>query len=292
MLYDIRLSIRYDYGRPVTGGRHLLRVVPRTLPGQRVMVSSVHVSPFPDERDEGCDFFGNATTALGLRQPHSDLDVVMRARVEVKRPAAGLDISPSPDGLAAEIAGVHSLRADAPHHFRGPTARLPVVEAIASYANQSLSPGRSVRQVVEDLGRRIHGDFAYDPDATLVDTPIAEAFALKRGVCQDFAHIMIAACHSLGIPAGYVSGFIRTIPPPGKERLEGADAMHAWIRAWCGRESGWIEFDPTNNIPANDDHIVVAHGRDYLDATPFIGVLQAGGRHRTTQAVDVVAVSE
>ena len=293
MLYDVRLSINYDYGYPVASGRHLLRVTPPTLPGiQTVVAQALTVAPHPQERRDERDFFGNATTALGLTEPHHELDLVMRARVRVAREMIGLDMSPDLASLAQEIASVRSLGSDAPHHFRSQTPRLPFVAAIADYAKESTSPGCSVRASVEDLGRRIYRDFAYDPEATLVDTPIADAFAGKRGVCQDFAHIMIAGCHALGIPAGYVSGFIRTIPPEGQERLEGADAMHAWVRAWCGRESGWVEFDPTNDIWAGDDHIVVAYGRDYRDASPIIGVLQAGGKHATQQTVDVKPVGE
>lgn len=292
MLYDIRLTLRYDYGHPVAGGRHLLRVTPSTLPGvQRVIASSLSITPQPQERGDSHDFFANATTALGFSQPHDALEIVMRARIAVERSTAEFDMSPDLERLDDEIAAVRSLSPSSPHHFRSETARLPFVPDIAAYAGQSRAAGRSVRATVEDLGRRIYRDFAYDPDATRVDTPIAEAFALKRGVCQDFAHIMIAACHTLGIPAGYVSGFIRTIPPAGQERLEGADAMHAWMRAWCGREAGWVEFDPTNDMAASDDHIVVAYGRDYLDASPIIGVLQAGGRHATEQTVDVKPVS-
>lgn len=292
MLYDIRLVLSYHYGYPVAGGRHLLRVSPPTLPGiQRVIASSVSVTPRPQERGDASDFFENATTMLGFSQPHDALEIVMRARVAVERSADEFDMSPELDRLQSEIAANRCLAPSSPHHFRSQTARLPFVPDIAVYAAKSAAPGRSVRATVEDLNRRIFRDFAYDPDATLVDTPIAEAFAGKRGVCQDFAHIMIAACHTLGIPAGYVSGFIRTIPPEGQERLEGADAMHAWVRAWCGREAGWVEFDPTNDMAASNDHIVVAYGRDYRDASPIIGVLQAGGRHNTDQSVDVCPVT-
>ncbi len=123
-----------------------------------------------------------------------------------------------------------------------------------------------------------------------VDTTTAQAFALKRGVCQDFSHVMITALRSLGIPAGYVSGYLRTLPPPGKERLEGADAMHAWVRIWCGGLAGWVEYDPTNDIQAGTDHIVVGYGRDYADVAPVIGALKSYGRQQTLQAVDVIPV--
>ncbi len=132
---------------------------------------------------------------------------------------------------------------------------------------------------------------SYDPDATEVDTPMADAFMARHGVCQDFSHIMISGLRSLGIPAGYVSGFLRTMPPPGKPRLEGADAMHAWVRAWCGADAGWIEYDPTNAISAGQDHIVVARGRDYSDVSPIKGVLRASGRQHTDLSVDVIPLS-
>ena len=131
---------------------------------------------------------------------------------------------------------------------------------------------------------------SFDPEATTVDTPPAEAFARRHGVCQDFAQVMIACLRGIGIPAGYVSGFLRTNPPPGQPRLEGADAMHAWVRAWCGRQTGWIEFDPTNAIAAGIDHILVARGRDYGDVAPVKGVLRIAGDQKTEHAVDVIPV--
>jgi transglutaminase-like putative cysteine protease len=141
-----------------------------------------------------------------------------------------------------------------------------------------------------DFCLAIHRDFAYDRKATRVDTLATEAFALKRGVCQDFAHVMIAGLRGVGIPAGYVSGFLRTIPPKGKPRLEGADAMHAWVRAWCGQGAGWLEFDPTNAMAAGPDHIVIGYGRDYADISPIVGMLKTSGGHEATQSVDVVRV--
>ena len=148
----------------------------------------------------------------------------------------------------------------------------------------------SVREAADTLCRAIHSEFTYVPGATRVDTPPGEAFELRKGVCQDFTHVMIVALRSLDIPAGYVSGFLRTIPPPGKERLEGADAMHAWVRVWCGQATGWMEWDPTNDMMAGADHIRVAYGRDYSDVAPVIGILRIYGGHSTEQAVDVIPV--
>ena len=143
---------------------------------------------------------------------------------------------------------------------------------------------------VRSVGEALYEEMTYDSDATTVDTPPAEALANRRGVCQDFAQVMIAALRGVGVPAGYVSGFLRTRPPPGKPRLEGADAMHAWVRAWCGSETGWIEYDPTNGVVVGADHIEVARGRDYGDVSPVIGVLRISGAQTTEQAVDVLPV--
>ncbi|WP_043610701.1 transglutaminase family protein [Ensifer sp. ZNC0028] len=291
MLYDISLKITYDYEVPVSGGRHLVRVLPATLPGrQRLVVGSLSCHPVPAERTESIDFFANPFTSILFRNSHADLTIRMQARVQVEAQALTADFSPDLAGLPAELAACWSVDAEAPHHFAGPSPLLPEAAEIAAYARGTVTDGMTVRQIAVALCDRIHRDFTYDGEATTVNTTPAEAFKLKRGVCQDFAHVMIVALRSLGIPAGYVSGFLRTIPPPGKERLEGADAMHAWVRVWCGTTGGWLELDPTNNIPAGTDHIVVGHGRDYGDVAPVIGVLKSYGSQTTKQAVDVIPV--
>jgi len=293
MLYDIRLNLHYDYPSVVEGGRHHFRAMPLTLPRvQRVIAASLALAPRPTEQTSFTDFFGNAVTSIALREPHDDLDVTMKARVSVDRPAQPLDISPSVARLRDEIAGTLTLDSSSPHHFLSGSPHSPLVTGITDYARESLAGTGSVFELAMALCRRIHDDFDYEPEATNVRTLATEAFDLKAGVCQDFSHVMISALRGLGIPAGYVSGFIRTIPPPGKERLEGADAMHAWVRVWCGREAGWREFDPTNSMLASNDHIVVGYGRDYSDVAPIVGVLRTVGRHSTEQSVDVVPVSE
>jgi transglutaminase-like putative cysteine protease len=142
-----------------------------------------------------------------------------------------------------------------------------------------------------ELMGRVRRDFRYDPEATEVSTPIREAFAQRHGVCQDFAHIMIAGLRGLGLPAAYVSGYLRTIPPPGQPRLEGADATHAWVMIWCGPETGWIGLDPTNDLIVGDDHIITATGRDYADVSPLDGVLVGPGSQKLDVKVDVIPVS-
>ncbi|HLP70584.1 MAG TPA: transglutaminase family protein [Rhizobium sp.] len=289
MQYDLSLHMGYRYDVPASGSHHILRVLPLSLPGrQRLVAGAVTIEPKPDETTRFTDFFGHPATTIALRSPHQRLDIRMQARVIIDAQPIQVDFSPTLEGLAEELTALWSLDAGSPHHFLGPSPRLGDVAAIAGYARAGLDANRTVREIAEGLCARIHADFSYDPDATTVDTSPKDAFALKRGVCQDFAHVMIVALRSLGIPAGYVSGFLRTIPPPGQPRLEGADAMHAWVRVWCGKSTGWIELDPTNDIAAGSDHIVVAFGRDYSDVAPVIGVLKSYGGQQTIQAVDVI----
>ncbi|MFT4196365.1 MAG: transglutaminase family protein [Pseudomonas sp.] len=289
MHYRIRLRLQYDYAEPVADGRHLLRVLPRRLDGvQEVEQAQVLLDPQPDEVRGFEDFFGNRVTALFVRAPHRALDIDMQAQVKVERGPAELDLSPDLAGLRAELAEQRTLAPDSPWHCLPASARVPALPRIAAYAASSLRATATVVAAVRHLNARLRGDFAYDPDATEVDTPVAQAFDMRRGVCQDFSHIMIAGLRGLGIPAGYVSGLLRTIPPPGKPRLEGADASHAWVRVWCGRQMGWQEFDPTNGIPAGDDHITLGHGRDYGDVAPMTGVLRTTGKQEAKQMVDVL----
>ena len=290
MRYDIRLRLGYEYQGVVAEAHHLVRVAPRDLPGvQQVQGLRLRIDPAPSERDSFDDFFGNRVSSIALRTPHEAFAVEMRAQVRVDRGQQDvLDLSPDMAGLRAELAARRSLAPEAPWHFLPPSARAPLLARITTYAGESLREAGSVLGTVRHLGRRLHRDFAYDGEATDVDTPIAEAFDMRAGVCQDFSHIMIAGLRGLGIPAGYVSGFLRTIPPAGEERLEGADATHAWVRAWCGERMGWREFDPTNGIAAGDDHITIGYGRDYDDISPIAGVLKTRGAQRATQAVDVI----
>lgn len=293
MLYDVRLNLHYDYPFPVEGGRHHLRTMPLTLPGmQRVIAANIALSPKPSEQTAFSDFFGNAVTSIAFRKPHDTLDLTMKARISVTRPEPPLDISPTLEGLKSEIDATLTLDATSPHHFLAGSLHAPLEPAITTYARDSATSSRSVYELAFDLCKRIHADFDYEPDATNVRTLSPEAFRLKAGVCQDFSHVMISGLRGLGVPACYVSGFIRTIPPPGKERLEGADAMHAWVSVWCGREAGWREFDPTNAILAGNDHIVIGYGRDYADVAPIVGVLRTVGRHSSEQSVDVIPVAE
>lgn len=291
MLYDVRLELHYDYEGFVHGDRHLVRVAPASIPGvQRVIASSIAFDPEPDIQTNFTDFFGNLVTTIAYAGYHDRLDVRLSARVGVDDSAPPADLSPDLAALQRELGALWSLDGNSPHHFLAASPRVPLSRAITDYARRSLGRTTSVRAAAMDLCLAIHRDFAYDRKSTNVDTTPLEAFQLRRGVCQDFVHVMIAGLRGVGIPAAYVSGFLRTIPPRGKPRLEGADAMHAWVRAWCGQHAGWVEFDPTNAMLAGSDHITIGHGRDYSDISPIVGVLRTSGRHETKQSVDVVRV--
>ena len=291
MRYDIRLTITYEYGAPTERARTLVHLLPSDKAGRQVVSARLlTVDPLPWERRDGTDFFGNTTTALVFRDPVERIEYGLQASAERFVPPVALDFAPDLPGLKAEIAAVRTLDATSPHHYLGPSARVPVVRDISDFSARLVGAGMTVLQVVEAVGRALHTEMRFDPKATDVNTPIAEAFANRHGVCQDFSHVMIAALRSLGIPAGYVSGFLRTIPPPGQARLEGADAMHAWVTAWCGKELGWVEYDPTNDCHVGTDHITVAYGRDYSDVSPVKGVLRTSGGQTSKQAVDVLPV--
>jgi transglutaminase-like putative cysteine protease len=291
MKYDVRLDLEYAYQPPVAAGRHLVRVMPLTVAGvQRVVASSILFDPNPIERTDGRDFFGNAVVSIAYREPHARFKVGMNARVVVDPASSMLDVSPDLATLRRELNGVKSLAPDSPLHFTVASPRVALDDAITAYAGKSVAAAATASEVIGNLGERMHREFRFDSASTDVDTPPKRAFDMRRGVCQDFTHVMIAGLRGIGIPAGYVSGFLSTVPPAGKERLAGADAMHAWVRAWCGNETGWIGYDPTNGTVSGESHIAVAIGRDYGDVAPIAGVLRTAGRQKTSQSVDVVPV--
>ena len=286
MRYDIRLTIDYRYQAASDHVRNILRLLPSDGPGQRVTARLLTVTPPPDERRDGVDFFGNAVSEVIWHEPIDTITLRVRAQAERFAPG-GADLSPPLDGLAASLTGA-DLGPTSPQHFLAPSPRIAPQPAITAFARAALCPGQTVRAAVEAVGRALHGAMIYDPEATDVTTPPQEAFSARRGVCQDFAQIMIAGLRAIGVPAAYVSGFLRTYPPAGQPRLEGVDAMHAWVAAWCGPVQGWVEYDPTNAQWAGEDYITVATGRDYADVAPVKGAIRTAGGQESAQAVDVI----
>lgn len=291
MIYDLRHRTTFSYEDPVTYARCVLRLTPQTSAEQTTLRHSISVRPRPAQSTHGIGPFGEKTLTVILDRPHEELVIEAHSRVDVHVPPAGDPAdTPAWDEIRTRVFQSSDLSPTGPASYLYPTGRTPMIPAITDYARQSFQTGRPLMEAALDLTRRLHADFIYDPEATTVQTPAAEAFSARRGVCQDFAHIMICGLRGLGLPAAYVSGYLRTRPPPGKPRLEGADATHAWVNLWLGEARGWVGFDPTNAIVVQDDHIVLAMGRDYADVAPIDGIILDPGEQTLTVAVDVVPV--
>jgi transglutaminase-like putative cysteine protease len=292
MIYDVRQSTIYHYASPVAVASHVLRLTPIDRPHQRVHAAAVEVSPHPVERHERCDFFGNHMTSVVLSEPHDTLNVKVAARIAVEHgPAADPAATPPWEEVRAAAYRSSDLSPESPSHYLFPSRLVSLDPEIRDYAAISFTRGRPALEGAIDLMHRIKAEFAYEIGATTATTTPSMSFALRRGVCQDFSHIMISGMRSLGLPAAYVSGYLRTVQEPGEVRLEGADAMHAWVLAWCGESTGWVGLDPTNGILAGDDHVVLAIGRDYADVAPIDGVIFASGSQRIEVSVQVVPVA-
>jgi transglutaminase-like putative cysteine protease len=223
--------------------------------------------------------------------PHTELSIEATSTVEVTHDATPSVAGQEWEAVANEALSRRDLSAAAPAHFLFASPRVELSADVTRYVRDSFRQGRGILDASRELIRRIKGDFAFESEATEISTPLAQAFAERHGVCQDFAHIMIAGLRGLGLPAAYVSGYIRTIPPPGKNRLEGADATHAWVSVWCGSAIGWVGFDPTNAIEAANDHIALAIGRDFSDVSPVYGVFVGSSASELEVEVDVIPVA-
>lgn len=291
MRYAVRQTTQYTYDEPVPSSRHIMRMEPATRSGQNVLSHRLIITPQPTEQADSLDFFGNRVTRIAIDGPHQTLSVTIEAAVEVTAPATlERSVAAAWESVAAQALAQHDSGPDAPVHYLFSSRMIPIDPAMTAYAAESFPPGRPLHEGAFELNRRIHADFLYDPNATAVDTDPVHAFGLRRGVCQDFAHIMIAGLRGLGLPAAYVSGWLRTVPPDGEARLEGADATHAWVSVWCGA-MGWIGLDPTNGMRVGTDHIVLAMGRDYADVAPLDGIIWSNTGHSLRVAVDVVPMA-
>ena len=287
MTYNLVHKTIYDYAEPVTVSHHAARVEPRALPWQQVENFSLQIGPAPAVLKPRVDFFGNQVCGFSIQEIHQHLEITARSRVTVATttpPAPTL--SPEWEGVVKLFADPVSPAVVAPYQFVFDSPLLDASPALADYARESFTAETPLLAAVADLNRRIFTDFKYDSTATTVATPLAEVLAKRRGVCQDFAHLAIASLRSLGLPARYVSGYLRTHPPAGQPRRVGADASHAWFSVFCP-DVGWVDFDPTNNLLPAEEHITVAFGRDYTDVSPVTGVITGGGAHEVKVSVDV-----
>ena len=287
MNYRVVHRSTYKYKYPVSVGNHVACLKPRSTANQRLVRTELHIEPAPATLTERIDFFGNSQAFFTVQEPHTELVVEARSEVAVAPPshasahaclaweevAEALPMDPNPAGLDA-------------FQFEFESPRIRIRPDFAAYARESFTPGRPMPEALLDLTARIHHDFRFDAKVTNVRTPPEDVFRKRRGVCQDFAHIQIACLRSLNLAARYVSGYLRTYPPPGRPRLIGADASHAWVSAYCPG-FGWLDVDPTNNVVPSDGHVTLAWGRDYGDVSPLHGLVLGGGAHTLKVGVDM-----
>ncbi|MGY0575109.1 transglutaminase family protein [Bradyrhizobium sp. RDM12] len=291
MIYDIRHVTTYEYQTPVSFARCTLRLEPRDGNGQELISHKIEIRPRPSERNVRRDFFGTLTESIVIEAAHRNLRIDSRSRVSVERkPPARDAASPSWESIRDLAFEATSLGPSSPIGYVFASPLVPVLRPVSAYAAGSFAPEKGILAGAVDLMHRIRTEFRYDPKATAISTPLDEVFDKRHGVCQDFAHVMIAGLRGLGLPAAYVSGYLRTIPPAGQPRLQGADATHAWVSLWCGAELGWVDFDPTNDLLVADDHIVLAVGRDFSDVSPVDGIIVGSPKQKLGVAVDVQLV--
>jgi transglutaminase-like putative cysteine protease len=279
MNYRVEHKTIYEYSEPVSICQNEARLRPRNFEKQQCILSKLEISPKPNDIRQREDFFGNRVTYFAIDQPHTVLCVASTSEINV---------AAFPNNIKANITpwdeAVQRLRSDLQEDIlvaRQYTLNSPMVmrtRELQSYAERSFAEGRPIVEAVYDLMERIHRDFTYDPHFTTLATPLSEVLKHRRGVCQDFAHLAIGCLRTQGLAAKYISGYIETLPPPGQEKLIGADASHAWFSVFVP-DTGWLDFDPTNNQMPMDQHITLAWGRDYSDVTPLKGVIFGGGKH-------------
>jgi transglutaminase-like putative cysteine protease len=283
VIWRLRHVTTYGYAEPVDLAAHLAHLLPRPLAHQQVRHAALHVEPAPARETRGTDHFGNRLAWLFLDRPHERFRVESEAEVEVAFPA------PPAAGATPRWEEVARAAPRAPEaaEFVFDSPLLPADAGARGYAAASFLPGRPVLAALLELNARIRRDFAFRAGVTTVNTPVSTVLASRAGVCQDFTHLMIAGLRAHGIPARYLSGYIRTRAAPGRERARGADQSHAWVAAWMGARDGWVMLDPTNDCVVSDEHVVLGWGRDFGDVSPLRGVILGGGKHTLSVSVDL-----
>jgi transglutaminase-like putative cysteine protease len=283
MIYRLRHATTYEYAEPVVLGTHYMHLLPRDRPGQFIREAQLDIFPTPDNRRNEIDHFGNFTTTVSLTNPHKQFKVELNATVDVIQPAPP---APALTPEFEQIADAAIRRADVAEFFLPSPLANPSPD-IAAYGRLSFAPGQPILAGLLDLNRRVYTDMTYKSGVTNTGTTAAQALKTKLGVCQDYAHLMIACLRAVGLPARYVSGYLRTLPLAGEVKRRGADQSHAWVSAWIGDAGGWVDFDPTNNLMVSDEHVTLAWGRDFQDVSPLRGIILGGGRHSLRVNVDL-----
>jgi transglutaminase-like putative cysteine protease len=288
VLYDVRHETRFSYGGPVSMSHQLLKLRPRRSTRQNVIGAEVAVTPLPFVKRSWVDYFGNGVEFLTVQEPHRELVITSTSQVEVV-PGMNimLDFSPPWEVVAQSMQTPTNAEALGASQYCFASPFVDVHQDLRDFARATFSPGRPLLEATMAMTSRLFEEFSYQGGVTDVYTPVRQVLEFRRGVCQDFAHFQIACLRSIGLPARYVSGYLMTHPPAGRPKLKGGDESHAWLSVWCP-ELGWVDFDPTNNLIPNLEHITVGWGRDYGDVSPVNGFIFGGGQHEVAVAVDVV----
>jgi transglutaminase-like putative cysteine protease len=286
--YKISHITRYQYGDVASLSHNELFLTPRNTPGQDCTECTITLSPSPSAFSRRNDYFGNTATTATVQTPHNMLEVTAVSQVKrITEPRIVPEQTPPWEQVKETVWKYQTPEDLDAFQFVFASPMIPIEDRFAAWAWELFQPGVPVLQAALGLTNRIYTEFTYDPQATSTTTSVQTAFDIKQGVCQDFAHIEIACLRSLGLAARYVSGYLHTLPPPGKPRLIGADASHAWLSLYIPGV-GWVDLDPTNNIIPTDQHLTLAWGRDYSDVTPVKGTVLGGGQHQLSVAVDVI----
>jgi transglutaminase-like putative cysteine protease len=288
MRYRVRHTTTYDYADSVDLASHLVHLSPRPLPHQTVHHANLIATPPPARQSGGQDHFGNRIDWIFFEHRHAKFEVTLHALVEVEFPPMPAREATPPWEQVAQVARSGGAEGWQAAEFTFESPMVGADAAAAAYAARSFPPGRPVLAGLLDLNSRIKKDFAFRAGVTNVYTQVAKVMAQRAGVCQDFAHVMICGLRSLGLPARYTSGYLRTYPAPGSIPRLGADQSHAWVGCWLGPEHGWMDFDPTNDLVVHDEHVVLGWGRDYGDVSPVRGILLGGRRHTVSAGVDLI----
>ncbi len=290
MRYRVSHTTRYAYARPVDLASHMLHLAPRGLPGQKVLWSHLEAEPAAARGNAALDHFGNNVAWMFLDQRHQSFEVTVTAEVEVAFPVPPPVAETLPWEEVAALAAAGGPGAWEAAEFVFDSPMVPHEPQAFAYAAPSFPAGRPILAALLELNARIRKEFSFKSGVTTLNTPVSRVLAQRAGVCQDFTHLMIASLRAHGLPARYVSGYLRTKPPAGAPVRRGADQSHAWVSAWLGPEHGWVDLDPTNDLVVHDEHVVLAWGRDYGDISPVRGVILGGGRHSVVVEVDLEAL--